>query len=344
MLHMFPHPAFLVKDGTVIAANQPAQELQIKENTSIYDYLLTGQDAYRAFTQGSLSLSIKIEKAVFICAVIHADAYDVFHLMSDTPEQELQALALASQHLREPMSNVFALLDTMHVNKNDLPPTDQLKISQLNKNLLRLLRILGNMSDAGSYAARTRSMETVNISAVISETVEKAANLLYQTGRKLEFISNAEHALGTADRDMLERAVLNLISNAVKFSPDDSCILVRLNANKKRVQLSVENQCNHFTPDMLGTIFFRYSRCPGIDSTGVGLGLGVHLVRAAAAAHAGTLLVTMPKQDCLCFTFTIPIQAARTGTLKSPTLRIDYAGGQDHSLLELSDLLDASLY
>ena len=345
MLHMFTHPVFLVRDGIIIAANQPALQLQITENSSVYDLLLTGQDEYRSFNGGSLSLSLQVEQSKMIAAVIHSQECDVFHLLPDTADDQLQALSVASQNLREPLSNIFALSGQLLSDKaENMTPRKEEQLAQYNKNLLQLLRTVGNMSDAATYTTRTRGMETLDLLGVFAEAVYAAQELFAQGGRTLTFDSCDGHYYGLADRDMLERTVFNLLSNAFKYSPADSAVAVKLLCNEKRLQFSVENTCSNFSSEQLGTLFFRYRRVPSVQDGTSGLGLGIALVQSAAAAHSGTLLLALPQQDRVRFTLTIPLQTDKTGTLRSPAMRIDYAGGHDHALLELSDVLPTTIY
>jgi len=68
------------------------------------------------------------------------------------------------------------------------------------------------------------------------------------------------------------------------------------------------------------------------------------LIRNAAAAHGGTVLIDQPEGSGTRVTMTLAVRQ-NTGTqLRSPVLRVDYAGERDHCLLELSETLPAHLY
>ena len=68
------------------------------------------------------------------------------------------------------------------------------------------------------------------------------------------------------------------------------------------------------------------------------------LIRSAATAHGGTVLIEQPKDGGLRLTLTLEIRQNRDGSIRSPGLQVDYAGEWDHRLIELSDSLPASLY
>lgn len=345
MLCMFTHPVFVVKDGIIVAMNQPAKDLQIMENTTIFDLLLSDSQQYRDFTDGSLSLTITIGPVAHIAAIVRVDGYDFFHLNCNGENSDLRSLSLASQHLRDPLSNVIALTDLLFTQYSDVANEKlQQRVAQLNQNLYRLLRCVGNMSDAHSCSNRTSGMEQRNISAIFSEAVQTAQQQLLSQKRKIVYSAATENTVGLADADQLERAVYNLISNAVRHGDADTDISVTLRCENNRVHFAVENSCKAATPDLLGTIFFRYRRTPTVTDGGKGLGLGIPIVQAIASAHSGSLLVTMPKPGLIRFCLTIPIIADKAGNLRSPLLRPDYTGGYDRSLIELSDILPSSTY
>lgn len=345
MLSMFPHPVFLVKDEIILAANASAQALQIRQDTPVFDLLRSGQDEYRNMENGSLSLTVGVGPITMIAAVVRVGTYDFFHLLSGSEANDLKALALASQHLRDPLSNIIALTDNLFDQKQcNENPKDRVRIAQLNQNLHRLMRSVGNMSDAYGYADKLSGMETVNIAAVITDAVEKTQQHFENPTHLLTFTSDGPSAVGIADQDQLERAVYNLLSNALRYSDPDSAVTATLKCDKDRIRFTVENRCAGLSPELLGTVFFHYRRTPTVTDGGKGLGLGIPIVQAVASAHKGSLLATLPEPGKIRFCLTIPVIKDSSGKLRSPILRPDYAGGYDRSLIELSDLLPNSAY
>ena len=94
----------------------------------------------------------------------------------------------------------------------------------------------------------------------------------------------------------------------------------------------------------MSNVFTRYQRQPGIEDSRFGIGLGMVLIRNAAAAHGGTVLIDQSQGSGTRVTLTIKVQQNPSNTLRSPVLRVDYAGERDHCLLELSEILPAHLY
>ena len=91
-------------------------------------------------------------------------------------------------------------------------------------------------------------------------------------------------------------------------------------------------------------LFSRYAREPGVEDGRFGIGLGLVLIRSAAQQHGGTVLVDQPTESGTRVTMTLHIRPVSSDYVRSPILKVDYAGERDHGLLELSDVLPADLY
>ena len=343
MINMFTYPVFEVKSGVIQSVNQSALNLQIQKDTPVSDILTAGKKDYASFTGGTMSLGIKICNAEHIAAVVRSGDSDIFHVLSISENAQLQSLALASQHLRDPLCNVMALTDILFSSQLERTPKQEVYISQLNQNLHRLLRTVGNMSDTGAIASRTSGMEVQNIYRVVTDALYATRDLM-QDPNRLKIHENGDQLLSFSDKSMLERAVYNLISNAVKYSPAESTVEAWVHCNKEKMVLTVENICQNFNTEQLGTIFFRYRRIPSITDGASGLGLGIPMIQAVAIAHKGSLLLTMPEANKLRFCLSIPLQSGQPGTLRNAALYPDYYGGNDLCLTELADILPSEAY
>ena len=144
------------------------------------------------------------------------------------------------------------------------------------------------------------------------------------------------------DSEKLERGIYNLLSNAIKFSEPGSIIEAQLRHRGNRLSLTVRDSGSGIPSALRGSLFSRYRRQPGFEDPRHGLGLGMVLIRAAAAAHGGTVLTEhWDSGTGITLTFSL---ATPAGLLRSPTFRVDYAGERDHSLVEFSDILPPECY
>ena len=134
-----------------------------------------------------------------------------------------------------------------------------------------------------------------------------------------------------------------MISNAVKFSPPDSTIQARLFRRGQKLYLQVEDAGTGIPNSIRGDVFTRYQRQCGLEDSRFGIGLGMVLIRAAAAAHGGAVLMDQPGDSGTRVTLSMVLRQGNP-TLHSPAIPMDYSGELDHALMELSQCLPVSLY
>ena len=337
LLELVNRPAFCVKDGVIFHVNERAKQRTVEPGMSITELLGKDPQAYESFTGGCLFLTLWIGHIPFPSTVTAMDGYDLF-LMDWEGDTTRQALALASQQLRHGLSGLYTVIDDMK---------DRNEAAYMRQTLAQMLRTLGNMADLSRYDTHDSiRMEPTNLAAVFAETADKAHALLNKAGFRLHYTALPEVVMGMADRDILERAVLNLVSNAVKFSPAGSILKATLVRSGKTLRFTLQDPGEGIPPQIMQQLFCRYLREPGIEDGRHGMGLGLSLVCMAAAKHEGTVLIDQPPEGGTRVTMTLNVLPCPDQMVRSPRqiLRYDYAGDFDRGLLELSDVLPVECY
>lgn len=343
MLDLMPQPAFCVREGKIIKVNPASAALLIEPGTNIQSLLHTGTEEYEQFNGGCLYLTLSVAGQKLGASISKMQDFDVFSIESDGADAGLQALALAARELRTPLSNVMTVADKFFPEAaEDAKAQEQTAL--INRGLFQMLRIIGNMSDAGRYTADTGARQEVrDICAVLGEVFGRASALTEHTGVLLHYTGCPESIYTLLDAQKLERMVFNILSNAIKFTPAGGHIEAKLVHRGKKLYLSISDSGSGIEEAMKGNLFSRYLREPGLEDSRHGLGLGMVLVRSTAALHGGTVLVDHPNNAGTRITVSFSIRQG-DATLRSPRLQIDYAGERDHGLIELSDVLPAKLY
>lgn len=335
MLDLMIRPAFCVKNNQIVRMNQAAEGLLLTPDTDVRTLLHTGAEEYAAFRSGCLYLTLNLLGRNFGASVSRVNDLDVFVLDQEAEDAGLQAFALAAMELRQPLLN--AMLSADRIARDSA--TDE-QLARLKRGLHQLHRIINNMSDAGRSHLPSRE-EVRDLDRDFAEIFEKAQNLTSHTGITLTYHGLNQKAISLADRDQLERAVLNLLSNALKFTPEGGRIDASLSRHGNLLQLRImDNGCG-IPESVMPNVFSRYQRQPAIEDSRFGLGLGMVLIRSIAANHGGTVLIDHPEENGTRVTMTLRLRQGQHTGLRTP---IDLPGGQDPGLLELSDCLPASLY
>lgn len=348
--HLFPwlelmdQPAFCVKDGAVAAVNSAAKQIMLQADMDIREIITHNWQAYEQLHNGTLFLNITAGGQAYNACVNRTEDYDVFVIDESEDDIQLQTFSLAAQQLRIPLSNMISVADTMFANLDRSDSDVQQQTGQINRNLFQMMRIISNMSDVKAYKNTTDlEKQNVNFTALFDEIIEKIQTVSESTKKKISYTGLDFTVIGLANEEQIGRAVYNLLSNALKFSPADSAIDAKLSKSGNTLSFTVCNATEEPVSDY--AFWHRYHRKPSIEDTGFGLGLGMTLISSVACSHGGTILIDHPSAVETRITMTLPIVKSESNDVRSPIFRIgDYAGGWDKGLLELSEILPADSY
>ena len=339
LLEMIERPAFCVRDGIIIRANKAAQQKLFEEGAAVTAFLPKDALAYQTFTGGCLYLNITSAHVTCGASVTRIEDFDLFVL--DTEGAKLEAFALAALQLKMPLCNIVNLIEELIVGDKQYEE----RSGNLRQNVYQLSRLVSNMADADWLRLDSSAkLEVTEFSGFFTELMEKMDSLVASAGCYLEFENITETVTGLADRNLLERAISNILSNAIKFSPKNSIIRAILLQNDNYLYFTVsdpgdsqEARCNVFT---------RYLRSAGIEDKRHGLGLGMAIVHSVATDHGGTVLVDTPEGGGTRVTMSISLRQPRHPILRSPVVlpQIDYLAGLDPALLEFADVLPTDAF
>ena len=345
MLELMPQPAFCVKDGLIVQTNGAARREMIEVGAPVAPMLQGAEEEYTQFSQGSLYLNLYVCQRYFSASVTSVGDLHVFVLEPEEDQPSLRALALAAQELRKPVADLMTVADRLFPElENEADERRSTQISYMNRSLYQLLRIVFNMSDAGQYRKSSGRREHRNVGSILEEIFEKASMLAEHKGIKLNYRGLPEPVLTMVDEEKLERAVLNMISNAMKFTEEGGTIDAWLTRRGNRLYLSVQDEGGGIDANVMGDLHRRYERVPSPEDPRNGLGLGMSIIRSCAMAHGGVVMVTRPEGAGTRITISFDLQKEGEPELRTRIYRPDYTGERDHMLVELSDCLPAELY
>ena len=339
-LNRFTCPGFAVKENKIVHCNPAAEALLLNPGTDVRELLMTGSEEYAAFRSGCLYLKLKLSTRGWGASVSREGDFHIFLLDQEPEDTGLRSLALAARELRSPLSNLMIATDSLtRLSGEDLQIQEQL--ARLNRSLHQMHRLVNNMSDAG----RSDLLTPVGVhdwNRLIHDIFEKIAVQLENTGIRVTYEGLSQSVSGLANECQLERAILNVVSNAMKFMPDGGSIHAKLTRQNRMLQLSIRDSGSGIAEEILSNVFTRYQRQPGIEDSRFGNGLGMVLIRSAAADHGGTELIDSPEGKGTRITMTMAIRQD-VSQLKTPV--IPPLMDDSHQILtELSDSLPWEFY
>jgi len=207
----------------------------------------------------------------------------------------------------------------------------------------RLHRAVGNLSDAPKLAEEGRfSLFNGDLTALTRTVCTRAEALFAEKNVALRFESAEKTCVIGMDAALLERLLLNLLSNALRYTPAGGCVTVSLRREEGQVLLTVADTGCGIAPERREEIFEAYLAPVTLARAGAGAGLGLALCRRIAEGHGGTLDVASAPGEGAAFTLALPDERSTLLRLREPTF--DYAGGFDRTLLELADALPSAAF
>ena len=346
LLDLINRPGFTVMHGRICHVNQAAGAIHIQEGTPVESLLPNDMQAYMDFTGGCLYLTVRVYDVDCGASVTRNGKTDIFILDDPTGGDQLTALALAGNQLKTPLSNITALLDTHFTDKTIHDPDMLRHLSQIRKNLSCLHRSALAMSDCCSWTAKCADRDTGDLCAVFKEVMEKCATLLSNDGIFIQYNYPREADITQFHYEMLYRAMLNMVSNAAKYSVLKPMIDAELTVTGDRARISVQSPCSDEEQHLFYNAFSNYLRKPSLEDSRLGIGLGMTYIRNAAISHNGTALIDRPGGDKIRVSITLKLEPPTSSTvLRNHIGRLsNYAGGMDLALIELSDVLSAQNY
>ncbi len=219
-------------------------------------------------------------------------------------------VSLASHQLRTPLTAIKWLIETV-LKKGDLNKlqVDFLKDAlKSNGRMIHLVSDLLNISrlEAGVIAVKSKK---IDVSKFLQSLVKEAKISARSKGINIRFVKPKNKIVASLDGSLIGQVIMNLLSNATKYSPDKKDIVVSLKKHDKRINITVRDQgigLSKEDQERLFAKFFRTQEASKIDTRGSGLGL--YIVNKIATVCHGTIVCKSTKGKGSSFTVSLPLK------------------------------------
>jgi signal transduction histidine kinase len=216
-------------------------------------------------------------------------------------------VSLVSHELRSPMAAVIGAARTLQERWRELSPEQRTSfLALISDETARLATLIGDVLDTSRIEAGTfsYSFSDVDLADLVRETV--AAMSLGQD--EVSVVAQAPDTVPAvrADRERLKQVLMNLVENAVKYSPAGGEVDVRAWADNGLLLVAVEDQGPGIPREQQGLIFEKFGRA-NVGGGKPGSGLGLFIARSIAEAHGGSLKVRSAPGQGSTFTLELPL-------------------------------------
>ena len=165
-------------------------------------------------------------------------------------------------------------------------------IDSIKLNSYRLSKLINNIVDLSKIEAGffKLSLSNSNIVEIVEEIVMSVTTLTEFKGLNIIFDTDIEEKIIACDTEKIERIVLNLISNAIKFSNDGDEIIVDVKTSNEFVEISVKDNGIGIEDEYLDMIFDRFKQVDkSLSRNTEGTGVGLSLVKSIVELHGGSI-------------------------------------------------------
>ena len=240
-------------------------------------------------------------------------------LIDVTKETEMEQMRThfisnVSHELRTPVTVLRSYIDTLYNYGNEFDYETQKEfIGTINQEIIRLNRMVNDILDFSKLEADTvLEKEPVNIVKLIEESINQVSVLTEEHHLKIEVSKDDDIPDVELNYDSIERAFTNLMSNAIKYSPENGTISVKILNLKDtdEVEVTVTDQGCGIAPEHQKKIFDRFYRVENNTHTIKGTGLGLNLVQTTIEKHhGGKVFVESEVGKGSTFGFVLPVTA-----------------------------------
>lgn len=222
-------------------------------------------------------------------------------------------VAMVVHDIRSPASIASGYLGLLKDNWAELDEDDvEQFLTTATENLDRIQRLVGDVLtmsriDSGEFTLDLRPMD---LGPIVASTVRQVRA---STGRDIRFERPTTLRAALVDEDRQVQILTNLLTNAVKFSPDDSPIRVTIDSDDDGLVVSVRDEGVGISQEDQHELFRPFSRVGGSGSSGAGgTGLGLYIARALVERQGGTIRVDSVPGAGSTFAYTVrPATTAR---------------------------------
>jgi len=215
--------------------------------------------------------------------------------------------AMIYHDLRSPLANIISSLDILRTMLPEETPSAIQLVDIAQRSSERLQRLISSLLDVHRLESGQQITEkkTVNIAALIDESIEivTPAAIAHQITVEKEILGSLPDVNG--DGEMLRRVVVNLLENAIKFSPQRTNVLIAAKLSGREVTVWVEDHGPGIPADQRERIFTKFIRLKA-EGISKGFGIGLAFCRLAIQAHGGSIWVENSTDSGSRFIFTLP--------------------------------------
>ncbi|MGQ0631937.1 MAG: PAS domain-containing sensor histidine kinase [Sporichthyaceae bacterium] len=252
----------------------------------------------RVWTRNEIAILQALARTVG-AALLQAQSYqqehEIVRRLRELDQTKSDFVSSVSHELRTPLTSITGYLEMLVDGEAGALTVEQLRLVEVvDRNSHRLLDLIEQLLSLSRIEAGNlpTGLDTVDLAAVVREVHRSVLPLLSERRLRFDVVVDGEVGRVLGDGSQLERVVSNLVTNAIKFTPDDGQVSLRAERAADNVRLVIADTgigIPEAEQDQLFTRFFRASTAR--ENAVQGTGLGLAIVKSIVDAHRGSIAV-----------------------------------------------------
>jgi len=229
--------------------------------------------------------------------------------LQNSNKLKMSYLSHLSHEIKTPLTSIKAYVESLtdHINDADFPEKEEF-LGIIASETDRLIRMVNKVLDVSKieFGNRTLKRTLFRLGSLVADV--ESSMQPYLRDKKLRLVASIPDGLPLvdADEDLVKQVFINLIGNAIKFSPAGSRISIEAVEDAVAVKIMVSDEGVGIPPEDLQNIFKQFYQVH--RGSGEGVGLGLAIVKNIVEQHGGYINVSSRLGDGSTFTFTLPKQ------------------------------------
>lgn len=230
----------------------------------------------------------------------HVDYLTDITTIATARREREEMLQLLSHDMRGPQAAILALVASGQ---------GEIDRARIARHARHTLTLADNFVDLARMQERPFDPEPVIAADLASEAADSLWPIARQRGVQIALTDDSDSAFIAAERESLFRALVNLLDNAVKYSPDGGTVSVHIDVAEGPLRIVTRDQGKGIDPAILPHLFQRFAS----DGTGgevKGVGLGLSYVAAVVARHGGSIVGSNAEGGGAVFAIRLPLEGS----------------------------------
>ena len=235
--------------------------------------------------------------------------YQKHALLSQVEEMKSNFMRLMSHDLKTPVARIQGMVELIQRDPHQMSDAQSKAVDSIEKSADELKNFFGSVLSLGRIESKEVKLQlkSRDVNALLQEVVTKCEDLATQ--KNIKIMTEFEPMFSMKiDEDLMRQVFVNLVENAIKYSPEDSNILISTEEIDGKVAVQVADQGIGIPQKEIPELFSKFYRAEAArDSKVKGSGLGLYLSNYFVKLHQGQISVESEPQEGSTFTVELPM-------------------------------------